>query len=423
MWSTWWGSRSNGDSLSLYDATFRRAGRGHPPAPRSITSAQAFGAEHDNTLLRIDGRLIGQDRSADDQDLVLSSANSIFVAVLPRDFPNDETPWEPGSVLRVTGICSVQFEAQEQTAGTGGERPKSFRILLRSPQDVVLLRAPSWWTAAHALLVLAVVSTATLAALCWVAVLRARLKRQTQTIRRQLDEAAALKEAAEAANRAKSDFLANMSHEIPTPLHGILGMADLAMEAGQEHERRHYLDLVKQCGWSLLTVINDILDLSRIEAGRMKLDPAPFQLREFLNRVAAVLTVTARKKGLDFSMSVDSSVPDGLVCDSGRLNQVLLNLAGNAIKFTETGSVAIHVECHRPAEAAPGERGSVTLCFSVRDTGIGIDPDRLAVIKRLSSGVPPVAMLESGAVREAMHHVKGRASEIDPAAPPGGRTP
>jgi len=195
------------------------------------------------------------------------------------------------------------------------------------------------------------------------------------------------------------------------------------MEAGQEHERRHYLDLVKQCGWSLLTVINDILDLSRIEAGRMKLDPAPFQLREFLNRVAAVLTVSARKKGLDFSMSVDSSVPDGLVGDSGRLNQVLLNLAGNAIKFTETGSVAIHVECHRPAEAAPGETGSVTLCFSVRDTGIGIDPDRLAVTKRLSSGVPPVAMIESGAVREAMHHVKGRASEIDPAAPPGGRTP
>jgi Histidine kinase-, DNA gyrase B-, and HSP90-like ATPase len=149
----------------------------------------------------------------------------------------------------------------------------------------------------------------------------------------------------------------------------------------------------------------------------MKLDPAPFQLREFLNRVAAVLTVSARKKGLDFSMSVDSSVPDGLVGDSGRLNQVLLNLAGNAIKFTETGSVANHVECHRPAEAAPGETGSVTLCFSVRATGIGVDPDRLAAIGRLSSGVPPVAMIESGAVREAMHHVKARASEIDPAAP------
>jgi signal transduction histidine kinase/CheY-like chemotaxis protein len=245
---------------------------------------------------------------------------------------------------------------------------------------VVLLSGPTWWTAAHALLVLAVVFALTLAVLCWVAVLRARLKRQTGIIRRQLDEAAALKEAAETANRAKSEFLANMSHEIRTPLHGILGMADLAMEAGQDGERRHYLDLVKQCGWSLLTVINDILDLSKIEAGRMKLDAAPFQLREFLNRVGAVLTVSARQKGLEFSMSVDAAVPDGLVGDSGRLHQVLLNLAGNALKFTEAGSVGIHVECSGPEEAAPDEPGSVTLRFLVRDTGIGIDPGKLAVI-------------------------------------------
>jgi signal transduction histidine kinase/CheY-like chemotaxis protein len=374
------GFPSNGDSTALYDATFRRAGRGGPPAARSIASAEAFGAERDNTLLQIDARLIGQDRSADDRALVLSRANAIFPAVLPRDFPYDETRWKPGSILRVTGICSVEFEAQEHTAGTGGDGPKSFRLLLRSPRDVVVLSGPSWWTAAHALLVLAVVFTATLAILCWVTVLRARLRRQTQTIRRQLEEAGTLKDAAEAANRAKSDFLANMSHEIRTPLHGILGMADLAMEAGPEHERRNYLDLVKQCGWSLLTVINDILDLSKIEAGRMKLDPAPFQLREFLNRVAAVLTVTARQKGLDFSMSADPSVPDGLVGDSGRLNQVLLNLAGNAIKFTEIGNVAIHAGCHGPAETSPDETGSATLCFSVLDTGIGIDSDKLVTI-------------------------------------------
>ncbi len=374
------GFPSNGDSSALYDATFRRAGRGDPPAPRAIGAARAFAAEYDHSLLRIDGRLIGLNRSADDRALVLSSSNLVFPAVLPRDFPNGESPWELNSILRVTGICSVEYVAEEQTAGTGGERPKSFRILLRSPQDVVLLSGPSWWNAAHALLVLAAVFTVTLAALCWVAVLRAGLKRQTRTIRRQLEEAAALKEAAESANRAKSDFLANMSHEIRTPLHGILGMADLAAESGQEQERRHYLDLVKQCGRSLLTVINDILDLSKIEAGCMKLDRAPFHLREFLNRVAAVLTVSARQKGLESSMSVESTVPDGLVGDSGRLNQILLNLTGNSIKFTETGSVAIHVECDAPAEAARGGTGSVRLRFSVRDTGIGIDSDKLATI-------------------------------------------
>ena len=219
-----------------------------------------------------------------------------------RIFRTGEIPWKPGSILRVTGICSLEFEAQGHAAVTGGERAKSVRILLRSPRDVVLLSGPSWWTAAHALLVLGAVFMATLAVLCWVAVLRARLKRHTRTIRRQLEETAALKEAAEAANRAKSDFLANMSHEIRTPLHGILGMSELAMESGEEHERRHYLGLVKQCGLSLMTVINDILDLSKIEAGRMKLDPAPFQLREFLNRVTAVFTVSARQKGLAISL-------------------------------------------------------------------------------------------------------------------------
>ncbi len=374
------GFPSNGDSSALYDATFRRAGRGDPPVPRSITAKQAFGAEFDHMLLRIDGRLIGQNRSTDERALVLSSANLIFPVVLPRNFPHDETLWKPGSILRVTGVCSVEFVDEKQTAGTGGERPKSFQILLRSPRDVVLLSGPSWWSAAHALLVLGAVFMVTLAVLCWVAVLRARLKRHTRTIRRQLEETAALKEAAEAANRAKSDFLANMSHEIRTPLHGILGMSELAMETEEENERRHYLGLVKQCGWSLMTVINDILDLSKIEAGRMKLDPAPFQLREFLNRATAVFAIGARQKGLALSLDVDPSVPDGIVGDSGRLNQVLLNLTGNAMKFTEIGNIAIHVQCHGPAEAALDETGSVTLCFSVRDTGIGIDSDKLAAI-------------------------------------------
>jgi signal transduction histidine kinase/CheY-like chemotaxis protein len=374
------GFPSNGDSPTLFDATFRRAGHGAPATPRSVTAGQVFGSQHNDTLVRIEGRLIGWDRSADDRALLVSSARFIFPVVLPRDLPAKDTPWEPGSTLQITGICSEQFELQESTAGLSAARPKSFRILLRSPRDVVLLKAPSWWTAAHALLVLAVVFMATLATLCWVAALRGRLKRQTRIIRRQLDEAAGLKEAAEAASRAKSEFLANMSHEIRTPMHGILGMADLAMEAGSEDERQHYFDLVKQCGCSLLTVINDILDVSKIEAGRMKLDPAPFQLREFLNRVAAVLTVSTRQKGLDFSMSVDESVPDRLEGDSNRLNQVLLNLAGNAIKFTDTGFVAIRAESEGPAQASPGETGSVTLRFSVRDTGIGIDSDKRAVI-------------------------------------------
>jgi len=380
----------NSDSATLADVSFRLMQRGHAPSPSIISPQQALETarplkllavpKYDGRLVRIDGRLIGHERSNVDRALVLSSGNAVFQVVLPPDFANREIPWQANSILRITGICSVRFGTEEVTVATSLPFPKSFRILLRSPQDVVLLKAPSWWTAAHALLVLAAVFAATLGALCWVAVLRARLKRQTQIIERQLGETAALKDAAEAANRAKSEFLANMSHEIRTPLHGILGMADLAMEARPEDERRGYLDLVKQCGWQLLSLINDILDLSKIEAGRMKLDPAPFSLREFLNGFAAVIRVSAARKDLDFLVTIDPQVPDGLVGDRGRLNQVLLNLAGNAVKFTETGSVALHVECHDPADVLTNEAEAVTLRFSLRDTGVGIDSAKLAVI-------------------------------------------
>ena len=398
------GFPSNEDSPVLAEAAFRLEGHGDPPVPHNIPPGQTFGAEYNDTLVQIDGRLIGEGHSAGDRALLLSSGASIFTVVLPRDAsvqdghtvgvssepasavvlfphaPDAAVPWKPNSILRVTGICSTAFEDRDSTADTGLANPISVRILVQSPGAVILLRAPSWWTPPHALLVLAIVFAVTLAALFWVAALRARLKRQTQVIHRQLGEAAALKEAAEAANRAKSEFLANMSHEIRTPLHGILGMADLAMDAGPEEERRSYLDLVKQCGWSLLNLINDILDLSKIEAGRMKLDPAPFELRPFVNRFAAVVQVSTVQKGLDFSATVDPQVPDRLVGDSGRLNQILMNLAGNAIKFTETGTVTLHVACGQTADPLEPEADPVILCFSVRDTGIGIDSEKLALI-------------------------------------------
>jgi signal transduction histidine kinase/CheY-like chemotaxis protein len=373
------GFPSNGDTLAMYDAAFRRSGSGTPAVPLSI-DARALGSEHDNTLVRIAGRLIGQDRSGDDRALVLAAGQSVFLAILPRMSPAGERHWQPGSLLQVAGICSTQYESIELTQGLGGDRPTGFRVLLHSANDVLVLQPPSWWTATHALEVVAVLFAVALAILGWVAVLRSRLKRQTAIIRRQLEETAALKEAAEAASRAKSEFLANMSHEIRTPLHGILGMADLASEARQDSERRGYLDLVRQCGRSLLTVIDDVLDISKIEAGRMKLDPAPFQLRAFMNRVSAVLGVSGRQKGLEVSLSVESAVPDSIVGDTGRLNQVLMNLAGNAIKFTESGGVTLLVALDTPRDRSfePGEPAK--LRFSIRDTGVGIEASKQASI-------------------------------------------
>jgi signal transduction histidine kinase/CheY-like chemotaxis protein len=196
---------------------------------------------------------------------------------------------------------------------------------------------------------------------------------ELRTVNNQLQAA---REAAESANHAKSEFLANVSHEMRTPMNGIIGMTELALQTSASPEQKEYLQLAKVSADSLLIVINDILDYSKVEAGKLTLDPAPFSLSEFLPITIKLLTPPAQQKGLKLTLTIEDGLPDTLVGDAGRLRQILINLIANAIKFTEHGEVMVSVK------AVPQGSNLETAClhFSVQDTGIGVPETKIEAI-------------------------------------------
>ncbi len=355
----------------IEDARFRRSGHGTLPKPMIMDKNNPLNANLDAGLVSVQAKLLNSIAIANEEVFTMELGDMLFNAYLQTSgLPGWIKSVRKGSKLQLTGIYIVKTELLN-----GNITPRSFRLLLRGPKDIVLIKNAPWWNWKYTMGVLGFLLVLFLSVLAWVILLRRKVREQTLVIKEKLTTEEQLKKQAESANRAKSEFLANMSHEIRTPMNGVMGMIELTLDTPLTSEQKEYLGMAQTSAHTLLSIINDVLDFSKIEAGKLDLEQTSFNLRDLVGATMKTLAWRAYDKGLELAVDIDEKVPDCVIGDPVRLNQILINLAGNAVKFTEAGEVIVRVDTSDtddPMQKDP----KVRLHFTVKDTGIGISEDQ-----------------------------------------------